>query len=271
MNTIQSIPSGGVVLSLAGKTALVTGGSRGIGFGIGKRFVEAGANVILVARRPDVLAAAKAELEILGPGRVSAYTSDVGDRTQLSSLCEELQREHQAIDILVNNAGASNQRAFEQTSDEIWQSDLDSKLFSAIRLTRFVIPDMKARRWGRILNVVSINGKTPPAGGTPSCVSRAAGIALSKALAGELAPHNILVNALCLGNIMSDQIHRRHQVANSGLPFEAHVQHEARSIPLGRLGTADECANVALFLASEAGSYLTGTAINIDGGLCRSV
>jgi NAD(P)-dependent dehydrogenase (short-subunit alcohol dehydrogenase family) len=195
----------------------------------------------------------------------------VADRAAVETLCASLRREQPAIDILVNNAGISNQRVFEDTGDDAWYYDLDAKLVAAVRLTRFVLPAMKARRWGRIINVVSINGKTPPAGGTPSCVSRAGGIALTKALAGEFAPYNILVNALCSGNIRTDQIERRHSASTAGISFDEHLAREASTIPLGRIGTAEEFANVALFLASDLATYVTGTAINVDGGACRAV
>lgn len=261
----------GLTLSLAGGTALITGGSRGLGFAIGKRFLQAGARVVLVARRPEVLESARRELEPLAQGRLSVHACDVAQAASLASLGSALTDAGTSIDILVNNAGTSNRGPFETLTDENWQSDFDQKVFAAIRLARFVLPGMKARRWGRILNVVSINGKTPGAEGAPTCVSRAAGIALTKVLASEFAPYNVLVNALCTGVIYSDQVVRRHAASTGGLSLEAYMREEAKPIPLGRLGRGEEYANVALFLASEAGSYVTGTAINIDGGLCKVV
>ena len=261
----------GVTLSLDGRTALITGGSRGLGFAIAQRFLQAGASVALTARRPEVLQAAQLELEKLAPGRVRAYACDVADAEAVGRLCRAIQDDGTTIDILVNNAGTSKRGPFESLSDEAWLADLNQKLLAAIRLARFVLPGMKARRWGRILNVVSINGKTPGPEGAPTCVSRAAGIALTKVLASEFAPYNVLVNALCTGVIYSDQIVKRHAASKSGLTLDAHMREEAKPIPLGRIGTSEEYANVALFLASDAGSYVTGTAINVDGGLCKVV
>ena len=269
MNPTISPSAPGVRLDMTGRTALITGGSRGLGLAIGKRFLEAGAAVILVARRGDVLAASRDELLKLGLDRVTVHAGDMGDRDSVDALCATLN--NRPIDVLVNNAGTSNRGPFEEQSDAIWQSDIDLKLFAAIRLSRFVLPSMRTRRWGRILNVVSINGKTPGGGGAPTSVTRAAGIALTKVLANEYGKHNILINALCTGVIESDQVANRHADSDRGLTLEEHMREEAKPIPLGRLGTAQEYANVALFLASDAGSYITGTAINIDGGLCRVV
>lgn len=256
-------------LSLVGRVALITGGSRGIGQAIARKFVEAGGRVILVARRPEVLGETRAALDELAPGRVETRACDVGDAAELGRLIDAIAGRE--IDILVNNAGASNRHPFEQIRDEDWRHDFDLKLFAAIRLARAVLPGMKARRWGRILNVVSGNGKTPAGGGAPTCVARAAGIALSKVLADEYAPHNVLVNALCTGVIESDQLARRHAASGRAISFEDFAAEEARRIPIGRIGSGEEYANVALFLASEAGSYVTGAAINVDGGLCRVV
>jgi NAD(P)-dependent dehydrogenase (short-subunit alcohol dehydrogenase family) len=265
----KPIASSGVTLSLTGRTALITGGSRGIGRAIAERFLQAGASVIITARRPDVLAATKADLERIAPGNTTTHVCDVSDKIQVSALCEALHDGKRDIDVLVNNAGSSSTGKFEDLTDERWQSDFDLKLFAAIRLVRFVYPGMKARKWGRILNVVSIIGKTPGAEGAPTCVSRAAGIALSKVLASEFGRHGILVNALCTGRIVSDQLERRWTAKGGGKPFDEWVREQTKPIPLGRIGNAGEYANVALFLASDAGSYVTGAAINIDGGLCH--
>ena len=162
------------------------------------------------------------------------------------------------IDVLVNNAGTSKRGDFETITDEIWQHDLDLKLFAAIRLTRAVMPAMRERRWGRIVNVLNTGAKAPPASGAPTAVSRAAGLALTKVFAGEGAPHNVLVNAVLVGRIESDQWVQRHAQENKGRPIEAFYEEMAGIVPMGRVGTAEEFANVVAFLASDAGSYVTG-------------
>jgi 3-oxoacyl-[acyl-carrier protein] reductase len=144
------------------------------------------------------------------------------------------------------------------------QHDLDLKLFGAIRLTRLVWPQLKERRWGRVINVLNIGAKAPRAGSAPTSISRAAGLALTKVLAGEGAPHNILVNAMLVGFIESDQWVRRAKAQDR--PLADVLADMGKDIPLGRVGTAQEFASLACFLASDAAGYITGTAINVDGG-----
>src|SRR5690606_30193067 len=156
-------------------------------------------------------------------------------------------------------------------TDEVWQADLDLKLFAAIRLCRLAFPGMKNRGYGRVINVLNTSAKAPAGGRAPTAVSRAAGMALTKVLAGEGAPHNVLVNAVLVGRIESDQWVQRHAVENKGRSLAAFYEEMGKDIPLGRVGTAEEFANMVLFLASDAGSYITGTAINIDGGACPVV
>jgi len=133
------------------------------------------------------------------------------------------------------------------------------------------LPQMKQRRWGRIINVLNTGAKTPGAGSAPTTVSRAAGMALTKVLAGEGAPHNVLVNALLVGQIESDQIARRHKAQGGGASYEEFVRDAGAKLPLGRMGTAQEFANIACLLASDAGGYISGTAINVDGGASPAV
>jgi NAD(P)-dependent dehydrogenase (short-subunit alcohol dehydrogenase family) len=156
--------------------------------------------------------------------------------------------------------------AFENISDEAWQEDLDLKLFAAIRFSRLVWPGMKARKWGRIINVLNTYAKAPAGSSAPTSVSRAAGMALTKVMASEGGEHNILVNAMLVGLIMSDQWVKRHAAQAPDTDFEVFAKNLAKGTPLGRIGTAEEFANLACFLASDQGSFITGTAINVDGG-----
>ena len=258
-------------LDLTGRTALVTGGSLGLGRAMATAFHGAGANVALVARRENLLAEAKAAIEAQDGGRVAAYSCDVTDAAAIERAVEASVADLGPIDILVNNAGQSQTGRFEDLTDEIWQADLDLKLFAAIRFSRLVFPGMKERRWGRIVNILNTAAKAPPPGSAPTSVSRAAGMALTKVLAGEGAPHNVLVNALMIGSIKSDQVRRAYDRSDKSVDFEAFMANSGRSLPMGRMGEAEECGNVALFLASNAASYLTGCAINMDGGLSKVV
>ncbi len=249
-----------------GRKALITGGSLGLGRAMAVKFAESGADVAIVARRPEVLEEAKAEIAQAGGGKVEAYSCDVSDGTAVAEVFDKVCRDFGQVDILVNNAGTSQTGKFEEITDEIWHADFELKLFAAIRLVRLAFPGMKERRWGRIINVLNIGAKAPPAGGAPTAVTRAAGMALTKVLAGEGAPHNVLVNALCTGFIVSDQWNRHHQRDAPEMSFDAFIEERGKRVPLGRYGEAEEFANMACFLASDAGSYITGTAINVDGG-----
>ena len=258
-------------LDLTGKTALVTGASLGLGRAMAQAFHAAGANVALVARRQHLLEEAKAAIENDAGGRVLAHSCDVTDPAMIADAVAATTRQLGPVDILVNNAGQSQTGRFEDITDEVWQADLDLKLFAAIRFSRLVFPGMKERRWGRIVNILNTAAKAPPPGSAPTSVSRAAGMALTKVLAGEGAPHNVLVNALMIGSLKSDQIRRAYERSGSDADFEQFVAEAGKSLPMGRMGEAEECANVALFLVSPSGSYLTGAAINMDGGLSRVV
>ena len=250
-----------------GRVALITGGSRGLGRAMAQKFAESGADVAIVARRPDMLEEARADIAGRVQSQVRGYSCDVSDAGKIKTMFEAVEGDFGKVDILVNNAGSSVSGPFEEVIDEVWQADLDLKLFAAIRLARLALPGMKERRWGRIINILNIGAKAPRAQGAPTVVSRAAGLALTKVLAGDGAPHNVLVNALMTGTIVTDQVMRRHQRAETDQSLEEFVAEAGKSVPLGRMGTAEEYANVACFLASDAGSYVTGTALNVDGGL----
>src|SRR5712671_3288221 len=226
-------------IRLDGRSAVITGGSKGLGLAMAEKFASSGADVAILARSPDTLAEAKQRIQAGAKGK---------------------------IDILVNNAGQATRGPSVELTDEMWQSDLDLKLFAQIRLARLVFPQMKDRRWGRIINVLNIGAKAPSADSAPTSVSRAAQMAFSKVLSGEGAPHNILVNSLHVGIIVSDQIVRRHAREGANVSLEDFIAQAGRRVPLGRMGRAEEFANIACFLASDAASYVTGCAINVDGG-----
>jgi 3-oxoacyl-[acyl-carrier protein] reductase len=252
-------------MRMDGKNALITGASLGLGLAMAKAFAEAGANVAMVARRQAVLDEARAAVAASANTRVVAIAADVSTASGCDTAFRGAESGIGPIDVLVNNAGQSAAHPFEKVTDADWQADIDLKLFAAIRLCRLALPGMRARRFGRIINVLAVAAKAPRASSTPTSVSRAAGMALTKAIAAEVAPDNVLVNALLVGNIESDQVMRRAKAA--GRPVQALSDEMGKRIPLGRIGKAEEFANLALFLASDKGTYVTGTAINVDGGL----
>src|SRR5271155_1693644 len=202
-------------IRLDGKVAVITGGSMGMGKAMAEKFAASGAEVAIVARRPEPLAETAREIIAAG-GRCRAYAGDVSRADEVSRIFAAITADLGRVDILVNNAGRSQAARFEDLTDEIWQADFDLKVFAAIRLARLAFPGMKARCWGRIINVLNIGAKAPGPGSAPTTVMRAAGMALMKVLASEGAGHNVLVNALMTGMIVSDQWVRRHRIEAPG-------------------------------------------------------
>jgi NAD(P)-dependent dehydrogenase (short-subunit alcohol dehydrogenase family) len=260
-----------VKLSAEGRNVLITGGSQGLGLATAKCYVEAGANVAILARRAQPLEEARAMLSRLGGGKVLASTCDVSSIADLERAHAEVVQALGPVHILVNNAGKSQVGAFETVADDVWHADFDLKLFAAVRMTRLVWPGMQAQRWGRVINVLNTYAKAPIGGSAPTSVTRAAGLALTKVLAAEGGPFNILVNALLVGSIESEQIKRRHTANRPDQPYEDYIREFAANIPLKRIGKAEEFGGTALFLGSDAAGYITGAAINIDGGMCPVV
>ena len=252
-------------VTMKNRVAVVTGGSKGIGLAVARRFAESGARVAMLARGGADLKAARERLARDGI-EVHDYVCDVSKAADIAKTHDKVTADLGPVDVLVNNAGTSRAMAFETVTDEVWQEDLDLKLFAAIRFSRLVWPGMKARKWGRIINVLNTYAKAPAASSAPTSVSRAAGMALTKVMASEGGEHNILVNAMLVGLIMSDQWVQRHAKQAPDMDFEVFASNLAKGTPLGRIGTAEEFANLACFLASDQGSFITGTAINVDGG-----
>ena len=249
-----------------GRTAIVTGGSLGLGRAMALEFARSGAKVAMVARRAEVLEEAKAEILTAAPdASIGGYACDMCDAAAIKSMYDAVVADLGDVDIVVNNAGTSRAMSFMDITDELWNEDLELKLLGAVRLIRLTFPGMKERRWGRIINVLNSGAKAPRAGGAPTAVSRAAGMALTKVLAGEGAPHNVLVNGMLVGLIESDQHLQRHLKSGSNESLEEFYDKLGKAVPMGRVGKAEEFANMACFLASDAGSYITGTAINVDG------
>lgn len=250
-----------------GRVALITGASKGLGYAMASAFSSSGAEVAMLARRADVLDDAVAAIKAEG-GKARGYVCDVARADSIAASWATINADLGQVDIVVNNAGIAAAKPFETVSDAEWQADLDLKLFAAIRLCRLALPSMKARRWGRVINVLNSLAKAPSANSAPTSVSRAAGMALTKMLASECAPHNVLVNALLVGLIESDQWARRHAQQKENQSYEDFLAGLAKGkVPMGRVGSAAEFANIACFLCSDAGSYITGTAINVDGGM----
>jgi len=252
---------------LDGRSAIITGSSTGLGLAMAKEFAASGADVAILARRAEVLDEAHSVVSAVADGgKVATFVCDVSKADDIQRTFDGVSKAFGKVDILINNAGQSMAMPSTDITDEIWQADLDLKLFAAIRLTRLVWPGMKERKWGRIINVLNTGAKAPRANGAPTAVSRAAGMAFMKVLAGEGAPHGILVNGMLVGLIDSDQHVRRHKRDGSNVSYDDFRAKLGANVPLGRIGKAEEFAAMACFLCSDHAGFTTGTAINMDGG-----
>ncbi|QNK54992.1 SDR family oxidoreductase [Paenibacillus sp. PAMC21692] len=254
-------------LGLQGKRAIVTGGSKGIGFATAMLLASEGAQVALIARGLESLENAAEQIAAKTGTKPLVIQGDVSRQEDVNRAVAVAAEQFGGIDILVNNAGAMAGKPFEQVDTASWSADLDLKLFGAIHCSQAVLPYLRQSGDGAIVNVVAIGGKTPSSSSLPSSVSRASGLALTKAMSKDLAADNIRVNAVCIGAIQSDQIERVWQATAPELSWDEYAVLPKHNIPLGRIGRAEEAANVIVFLVSAAASYITGTAINIDGGM----
>ena len=252
-------------LGLSGKVALITGSSKGIGLETALFLVKEGAQVTLCARNGDRLKEAASYIYEETGNEVLFLECDVTKEADCQRVVEATVEKYGRLDILVNNAGTSQAHPFDNVSTELWQQDLDLKLFGAIHCSRYAVPFMRKVGGGAIINVTAAIGKTPPKASLPTSVSRAAGMALTKAMSKDLGPDNIRVNTVCIGWIRSEQVERMWKEQGQDLTWEEFSSLD-RQIPLGRIGGTEEAAKVITFLVSDAASYVTGTSVNIDGG-----
>jgi NAD(P)-dependent dehydrogenase (short-subunit alcohol dehydrogenase family) len=256
-------------LELTDKVVAITGGSDGLGLALARRLVGEGAAVAVCGRDEERLAAAVASLQELG-GDVLGQQADVARDADIAALVESVVARWGRIDGIVHNAGRSAAVRLESSDDALWEEDFQLKLMGAVRLTRRALPQLKASG-GAALFTLAMAAKAPGAGSAPSSVLRAAGMALMKALSKELAPDGIRVNAVLIGLIESGQWVRAAAAAGQDVSEFYGGLAEGYGIPLGRVGRSDEFADVAAFLLSARASYLTGAAINLDGGLSPAV
>ena len=258
-------------MGLQDKVAIITGGSEGIGKAAALSMAKEGARVVIVARRQDVLDKAAQEIKTATEGEVLPIAADVTDRDAANRVIQAALDNYGRVDILVNNAGTSMAKDFESVSDDDWEGDFDLKVWGAVRFIRTVLPHMRKVGGGRIINVTNLGGRTPGPSSMPTSISRAAGIAITKGLSKDLAQDNILVSTVCIGLVKSGQHERRYESRKESEPSlteDAFYDQlaQGRSVPLGRVAEAGEAGDVIAFLASERASYLTGIAVNIDGG-----
>jgi NAD(P)-dependent dehydrogenase (short-subunit alcohol dehydrogenase family) len=258
-----------VDLELTDNVVLITGGTDGLGLALARRLVAEGASVAVCGRDEGRLAAAEHSLSAMG-GDVLALRADVGHAEDIARFVDAAVDRWGKIDGIVHNAGRSAAGPLADNDDAVWEADLQLKLMGGVRLTRLAQPYLRQRN-GAVLYTLAMAAKAPGPASAPSSVSRAAGMALMKSLSKELGPDGIRVNAILIGLIESGQWVRG--AAASGVELATFYERLASNtaIPLGRVGRAEEFADLACFMLSARASYLTGTAINLDGGLSPAV
>lgn len=257
-------------LGLRGRRAVVTGGSKGIGLAIARELVDEGVEVALCARHAQEVAAAAEQLEAAG-GTVHAFVADVTKAEEVTAFIDGAAAALGGIDILVNNAGGAHPGNFETLTDEAWRGDIDVKLFAQIRCTR-AAPHLRASDAARVININAVYARYPDPTFFATTVNRAACLNFSKALAIELGPENILVNSVNIGFVATPQWENIRRRRAPDLPADEFFADLARQeVPLGRFGDVEEVAGVVAFLASRRASYLTGTSIDVAGGMGRYV
>jgi 3-oxoacyl-[acyl-carrier protein] reductase/bacilysin biosynthesis oxidoreductase BacG len=260
-------------LGIAGRAAIVTGSSRGIGRAVAERLCREGAHVTVCARGRDSLAVARRALEALGGGRVLAVEADLTQAGAAERVVEAAVSAWGKIDILVNNAGAARGMPFDELTEELWLENLRLKLFGYLRMARLVLPHLRRNGWGRIVNIAGTAGLQPNAHAMPVGLNNAGILNVMKALADAEAPNNILVTTVCPGPILTERQTRLLEDAakTKGITVEAAQREATAAVPLKRMGRPEEVADVVAFLASERASYLTGSFVIVDGGLYRAM
>lgn len=251
------------LFDLTGRTALVTGGSKGLGKAMARGFAEAGADVMITSRHEEELRITAAEIQEATKVRVEWAVADMTNRSEVDKLGQTALATMGKIDILVNNAGSNTPQGIDQIRDADWDRIVELNLSSCMALTRAIVPQMKERRWGRVIHISSIMGFISKAGRNSYSATKSALIGLARANALDLGRFGITVNCIAPGPFLTD------------LPMSVlskqEQEHFANLTALGRWGNPRELAGPALLLASEAGSYITGTTMIVDGGaLCGS-
>ena len=260
-------------LGLAGKRALVLGGNRGIGFGIAGALSDEGAHVAIAARDPGRLRSAASKLKGRGKGEVTTAELDLADTANIPVFAKGLAERFGPIDILVNNTGGPAYGGAAGRPIEDWRSAFQDMVLSVIALTDTLLPGMRARRWGRILTVISSGVIQPIPILAISNSLRASLVSWSKTLSAEIAADGVTANILVPGRIDTERVRLTDEATakKEGIPIEAVAQRSAATIPMGRYGRVDELASVAAFILSERASYMKGTMVRVDGGIVRSL
>ncbi|RLB56199.1 MAG: 3-oxoacyl-ACP reductase [Deltaproteobacteria bacterium] len=259
-------------LGITDRVALVAASSRGLGFEAARSLAAEGVRLVICGRDEERLQQAAGKLRQEGT-RVLAVACDLTEEAQVEKLVEQARQHFGRIDILVANCGGPPPGQFLQHDSQAWRRAVDLNLMSTVFLCRLVVPQMQERGWGRVVLMTSITVKQPLEGLVLSNSVRAAVVGLGKTLAAELGPSGVLVNCVCPGYFLTDRVSNLAEsaAARTGESPQAFIDSWARQGVLGRIGDPAEFGPLVAFLCSERASYLTGAALAIDGGLCRSL
>ena len=261
-------------LNLKNKNAIVCASSQGLGKAAALDLAEVGVNLAICSRDQDKINKVKEEIhqKTKSEIKVIALKVDLDSPDEIQAFYKQVENDLGSVDILVNNNGGPPPSTFEQLSDDDWQKAFNSTMMSCLRLSKLVIPNMKKNAWGRIINISSVSVKTPVNGLFLSNSLRMGVLGWAKALSDELAPHGVTVNTVCPGYTRTERVEAilETQSNSSGLKKEEIEKSIAENIPMKRVGEAEDLAGLITFLASEKADYMTGLAIQVDGGSART-
>ena len=259
-------------LSIKGKNAIVCASSQGLGKSAAIDLAKEGVNLALCSRSKEKVDAVKEEISKISDVKVVSIEADLNSSKDIKQFYKIAHKELGSINILINNNGGPPPSTFEELSDEDWQKAFNATMMSAIRLSKLVLPNMKENKWGRIINISSISVKTPVNGLFLSNSLRMGVLGWAKALSDEVAPHGVTVNTVCPGTTKTERIEEilNAQSKSSGKDKKEIEKNLAASIPMQRIGKAEDLSALITFLSSEKAEYMTGLAVQVDGGSART-
>ncbi len=260
-------------LGLKNRVAIVAAASKGLGRAVAFGLAREGAKLSICARGEGALNSTAAEIRRETGAEVLPVVADVTKAEDVTRLVEETFGRFGRIDVLVNNAGGPPGTTFLQSSVEDFQKAIELNLVSTVRLCKEVVPYMQRQHWGRIVNIVSLAAKQPLPGLILSNTARPGVLGLTKTMSNELSKEGILINSVCPGYTLTERVAEVNEVNArlKGITVEEEMKSLSARVPMGRLGQPEELANVVVFLASERASYVTGAAIQVDGGQCAAL
>jgi|TARA_B100001540_G_scaffold141948_1_gene126038 3-oxoacyl-[acyl-carrier protein] reductase len=261
-------------LNLKDKNALVCASSQGLGKAAAIDLASEGVNLAICSRDKEKIEACKKEIQdVVGnKAKIIALQANLDNPEEIKTLYAEAAEYLGSVDILVNNTGGPPPSIFENLEDEDWQKAFNSTMMSCIRLSKLALPSMKEKKWGRIINISSVSVKSPVAGLFLSNSLRMGVLGWAKALSDEVAPFGVTVNTVCPGYTRTERVEAilESQSKSSGLNKEEIEKNIASNIPMQRVGEAEDLAGLITFLASQKGDYMTGLAVQVDGGSART-